>query len=244
MKSKPLCCVCEKSNLTHWIKYSQRDKRELLICPNCGFKRQSCIINNQYYYKHTLDSMNSFWFEKVEKRTLKHWEILEKHIKQGSKIIDLGCGPGTLAYFVKTNNIGVEVTSVDLNERWVSVGKEKGIDVIQLDIEKSLIVDLGSDFDLVYSSHVLEHVKEPKETLLNWLQLLKSGGLMFLEVPDESTMFVESEVSKLEHLSYFNKETLKTLFYNCGLDILYLGKVTSPFRNVEEINILVRKGGN
>jgi SAM-dependent methyltransferase len=40
-------------------------------------------------------------------------------------------------------------------------------------------------FDFVYSSHCLEHVANPEEALKNWWRILKPGGYLFVEVPDE-----------------------------------------------------------
>jgi SAM-dependent methyltransferase len=43
----------------------------------------------------------------------------------------------------------------------------------------------GQRFDLVYSSHCLEHVSSPLNALNRWWQLVKPGGHLVLVVPDE-----------------------------------------------------------
>lgn len=40
-------------------------------------------------------------------------------------------------------------------------------------------------FDFVYSSHCLEHMHDPKSTILEWWKLVKQGGYLFVLVPDE-----------------------------------------------------------
>ena len=40
-------------------------------------------------------------------------------------------------------------------------------------------------FDYVYSSHCLEHMRDPLEALLNWWRLVKRGGHLIVAVPDE-----------------------------------------------------------
>ncbi len=40
-------------------------------------------------------------------------------------------------------------------------------------------------FDFVYSSHCLEHMVDPKKTILAWWKLVKPGGHLFFIVPDE-----------------------------------------------------------
>lgn len=40
-------------------------------------------------------------------------------------------------------------------------------------------------YDFIHSSHCLEHVRDPKETLGNWIRICKSGGHLVLVIPDE-----------------------------------------------------------
>lgn len=40
-------------------------------------------------------------------------------------------------------------------------------------------------YDFVHSSHCLEHMRNPREALSNWLRILKPGGYMVITVPDE-----------------------------------------------------------
>lgn len=40
-------------------------------------------------------------------------------------------------------------------------------------------------YDYVYSSHCLEHMRDPRLALMDWWSLVKPGGVLFLIVPDE-----------------------------------------------------------
>ncbi|MCE0498357.1 MAG: class I SAM-dependent methyltransferase, partial [Methylacidiphilales bacterium] len=40
-------------------------------------------------------------------------------------------------------------------------------------------------FEFVYSSHCLEHMHDPRATILYWWKLVKPGGYLFVIVPDE-----------------------------------------------------------
>lgn len=39
-------------------------------------------------------------------------------------------------------------------------------------------------YDFVHSSHCLEHLKNPREALVNWVRILKPGGHLIVTVPD------------------------------------------------------------
>jgi SAM-dependent methyltransferase len=40
-----------------------------------------------------------------------------------------------------------------------------------------------SQYDFVYSSHTLEHMKSPETALMNWWRVLKTGGFLILYIP-------------------------------------------------------------
>jgi SAM-dependent methyltransferase len=40
------------------------------------------------------------------------------------------------------------------------------------------------EFDFVYSSHCLEHMRDVRESLVNWTRILKPGGFLYVVIPD------------------------------------------------------------
>lgn len=40
-------------------------------------------------------------------------------------------------------------------------------------------------FDFLYSSHCLEHLRDPGKAMANWLRVVKPGGYLVVQVPDE-----------------------------------------------------------
>ena len=44
---------------------------------------------------------------------------------------------------------------------------------------------LDESFDFLYSSHCLEHMRDAREALNNWLRVIKPGGHLVVQVPDE-----------------------------------------------------------
>lgn len=59
-------------------------------------------------------------------------------------------------------------------------------DVIHGDADNILdyVKQIG-EFDFVFSSHCLEHMKDPYKAISDWWQLVKPGGAMIFIVPDE-----------------------------------------------------------
>jgi len=59
-------------------------------------------------------------------------------------------------------------------------------------------------FDFVYSSHCLEHMRDVREAIFNWLRILRPGGHLYLVVPD----YVLYE--KMQYPSIFNGDHKQT----------------------------------
>jgi SAM-dependent methyltransferase len=57
-------------------------------------------------------------------------------------------------------------------------------DAPQGDAQKLSNVD-DESFDFLFSSHCLEHVRDPVEALGNWIRVIKPGGHLVIAVPDE-----------------------------------------------------------
>jgi SAM-dependent methyltransferase len=52
--------------------------------------------------------------------------------------------------------------------------------------DAQLLANVADDtFDFLYSSHCLEHLRDPVEALRNWLRVVKPGGHLVIDVPEE-----------------------------------------------------------
>lgn len=75
-------------------------------------------------------------------------------------------------------------------KNWLSYDKYyKHEDVINIDMSDNALE--SDSYDIVFSSHSLEHncFHLVKKTILGWKRILKSGGILYLSVPDlENTM--------------------------------------------------------
>jgi hypothetical protein len=63
-----------------------------------------------------------------------------------------------------------------------------------------------SFFDVVSISHVLEHLTDPYEAMDLFASVLKPGGLLLIDIPNEVRMLQRGFQAK-GHLSYFTKES-------------------------------------
>ncbi|RXJ93529.1 SAM-dependent methyltransferase [Malaciobacter molluscorum] len=96
--------------------------------------------------------------------------------KEGEKILDLGCGEGTLALEIKKS--GAEVIGVDLSENMVEKTKSKGIEA---SVKSVTNLDFQNQFDAVFSNAVLHWVKNSELAIQKINQALKKEGRFVAE---------------------------------------------------------------
>jgi len=99
------------------------------------------------------------------------------------KIADLGCGNGYLARIL--DEMGHRVSALDSSKDGISIAKESypSIDFRCLSLYNDLVPHIGSDFDVVISSEVIEHLYDPRTFLHNASAILKNGGTLILTTP-------------------------------------------------------------
>src|SRR3972149_8852857 len=110
-----------------------------------------------YSYTDTLMEIESnFTFSVIV-------DAIRKYVPPGGKILDVGCGRGEL--MEKLASRGYEVCGCDMDEECVSLSAKYG-EARRLDINEISPDTFGFKFDCVLLSHVLEHLDNPRKSLL------------------------------------------------------------------------------
>jgi len=139
----------------------------------------------------------------------------------GLKLLEIGSGLGNL--LVEAVARGYDVTGVEHSESSVrAANKELGAPrVIQGSIDT---VDLpDASFDVAVLADVIEHTRDPVSALNHVWRLLKPGGVLFIAVPslDSWSARIMKErwmEFKLEHLFFFDSQTMQSLLFRTGFD--------------------------
>lgn len=139
-------------------------------------------------------------------------------------ICDIGCGNGYL--LLECQQFGHSVRGIEPDPKARSVAQSRG-----LEVEKGTAEDLPKQlskesFDVVIMSHVLEHCLAPILALANVKSLLKPGGFLVCEVPNNECISAKltraawSHLGVPRHLNFFTKTSLVACIQQTGLDIV------------------------
>ena len=125
-----------------------------------------------------------------------------------SKLLDFGCGLGQNIYKLP-NAMGY-----DISEFGVEFCRRKGI-------KATNNMDEVADgaFDVVFSSHVLEHHPHPKTMLEDMFRKLKKGGTLVLVIPHEVHGKAQFNFDLNQHLYTWNFQAINNLLLTVGFTI-------------------------
>ena len=99
-------------------------------------------------------------------------KIINSWVPENSKVIDFGCGDGSLLKELLENK-QVLGYGVEINDTKIEKCIEKGVPVIKLDIDKGLNDFMSSDFDLSIMARSIQCLKNPDLALNRMLELSK-----------------------------------------------------------------------
>lgn len=104
--------------------------------------------------------------------------LIASWIEPGSTVLGLGCGEGELLHYLKKNK-GVRETGIEIVESKVAACIEKGLSVLQGDINEEVIDYPDNMFDYVILSQTLQQVYEPSDLIRSMLRIGKKGIVSF-----------------------------------------------------------------
>ena len=99
-------------------------------------------------------------------------KIINSWVPENSKVIDFGCGDGSLLKELFENK-QVLGYGVEINDTKIEKCIEKGVPVIKLNIDKGLNDFMSSNFDLSIMARSIQCLKNPDLALNRMLELSK-----------------------------------------------------------------------
>ncbi len=104
--------------------------------------------------------------------------IIAGWIKPGSRVLDLGCGDGTLLRHLQ-DTLAVRGYGLEIDNDNIARCVEAGVDVIQMDLDRGLGDFETDSFDYVILTQALQVVQRPDLLLREMLRIGRKGIVTF-----------------------------------------------------------------
>lgn len=196
---------------------------QVVKCGSCGL----VYVNPQpdstelgSYYPQIYYGDTPFLYEKVDANA--RFKRVRKLVTKGCVVLDIGCGRGLL--LAKLHEVGCEVWGTELSQDSSRYAQQ----TLRLNIINRELADcdLASEhFDLITMFHSLEHMTSPRNTLKEIRRILKSGGVLVVEVPRfeslHSRLFKDKwfHLDVPRHLFHFSDRSLEQLLTTAGFKV-------------------------
>ena len=104
-------------------------------------------------------------------------------VRTGARVLDAGCGSGSMARLFAARHPHAQVTGVDLCADYLAYARERAAreGLRNLDFREGDIFRLpfpGATFDVVWSKYVLQWVKAPQAAIAEFARVAKPDGLV------------------------------------------------------------------
>jgi SAM-dependent methyltransferase len=225
------CNLCSAQDFELIRPYPGFDGVDLVACRACGLMQAQPVPSDDFlreFYGSSFGKDPLLGFDMTDRsergfrtRARHQLHFIGRALAEplappaGARVLDVGCHAASLLSLFKER--GWEVTGVDPNPRSAYGEKWYGIPVIQKLFSPGMFAP--ESFDAILHSHALEHVPDPKEVLAEFLKVLKPGGWVFIEVPNESRAKVAAQ-RVIPHLYFFTPRTLAELARRAGFEVV------------------------
>ena len=165
-------------------------------------------------------------------------DILQHIPNNINKVLDVGCGTGSLGEAIKLNfGKHIEVIGIDCNPKASEIAKSKIDKIIIGDVENISIPYDNEYFDCIIYADVLEHLINPWEILTKHKSKLAYDGCIIASIPNIAHYkiikmlkkglwkYEDAGILDKTHLRFFTKATILELFSQAGLTPRIIDKI-------------------
>jgi methionine biosynthesis protein MetW len=164
-------------------------------------------------------------------------------------VLDVGCSVGALGRMIKNRNPACKVFGIEINWEMAAEAEEHFDQVVVGDIEELELGTCFGDqmFDSIIFTDVLEHLKDPWETLKKFSCMLKPSGVIIISLPNISHYstiinlvfkdhwpYRDRGIHDRTHLRFFTLKNIMELLSSAKLEAV---KINRRYRIFESIGL-------
>lgn len=188
--------------------------------------------------------LTAFLVPGMQRRIDREYRHLPRPRETAKKLLDIGSGNGD--FLSLASSCGWDVVGVDPDLMAIEASNKNGFKVYHGGVD--IFSEHKVMFDVITMNHVIEHLHDPSATIKKCYELLKPGGILWLETPNiksnGSLKFGKNwrGIESPRHLILYNMDSLKILLTSSGFKKINELSGPSAVRSIFEASYLLVNG--
>ena len=225
---------CPACGATGRAEYARHKEWTLHECGGCGLVYIDPLPDTallDFMYRDTYAGATESYFGKVPqkmRRSRRRLAALARAVP-GGRFLDVGCNGGFMAEAASAR--GFEAWGIDVDPLSIAYAREHfprarfECATIEALLDRHA-AEIGTGFDLLYCSEVIEHVPEVDRFAASLARVLKPGGFLYVTTPDIGHWRRPRDLARWDgfsppaHCLYFRPESLRRLLERHGLGLV------------------------
>jgi ubiquinone/menaquinone biosynthesis C-methylase UbiE len=140
------------------------------------------VSDAQYTHGHQAPVLRSHRWRTAENSAA----YLLPHLRPGQRLLDVGCGPGTITLDLARRVAPGEVLGIDPSADVIAQAAESATDGVRFEVGD--VFALEGEWDVVHAHQVLQHLADPVGALAAMRGLTAPGGIVAVRDADYEAM--------------------------------------------------------
>src|SRR3989344_4090379 len=147
-------------------------------------------------------------------------DVINKYVKNGNSILDIGCGAGTLSFYLASK--GYSVHGIDISKKAIKACVQSarllGLNNVSFKVKNFPDESLNKKFDFIICTEVLEHLEDDRKALSKIFLSLNKGGIAILSTPSKNAPLFRIGYAKEfdEKVGHLRRYYLRELVDRCN----------------------------
>ena len=222
---------------------------DICICPTCG-----CIMADLDFVHEQYESSDYYTMIHQDRAAIEQewgfrWRHILKTLKRytdAPRVLDVGAGNGYFVFLARTE-FGLQANGLEISDAEAQFARRMfGVELLRGDLAA-----MDTQYDVIGSFNVIEHVREPTALLEEMRDRLSAGGYLLLTTPNPSC--IHRRVLGLEkwnmvcpphHINLFTRRGLCEALASVGFEVLEYSTLSTYIRAVRKFDtedLLLRK---
>ncbi len=151
--------------------------------------------------------------------------LLEQLKHTQTAVLEVGCGPANISYYLNTKNNNLQFTLSDVAPNMLALAKKNIPEAETILLDTTKINSLNKKFDVLISGFCIPYLawNDVEQFFLQAYSVLNKNGFFYLSFVDgdyENSSRITGSTGLGVHFYYFDKAEIKTSLQQIGFDFV------------------------